>query len=978
MLFELAVKLLQDTPYGAGLDTCEHFLSLDACRPNRKGKEICGVGTPTLPCWTRFRELAEPPISSAISLKDLSDRAVHVLSVESKAAEVLQPFLAGLRNLTRTGVSGADVWAPLAVDLRGHLDGVSQALVDVCAEPVVGTSKWIEFIASRALREADPTCAPALQLILKGKEADTDTVFHFAFSFFGGHGGSKSGERWCDVLRGLKEWREAPGTPWRYTQHFLCACGGGLAKVARIFEFEFNAPIAPAAVGRLACIWEFLTYGRKDLTRETEPLVNFFPKTRDAVARLTELASNPPPETAEPPQVVVENAAELLALTQHELLGDMAKEAALFLARFTNNEELKKINKRQRALLQLYNLLKIKRGTRANQKDICSALANLARSTSSKHNSFATWIEDVSSSTSPGIYSVADGVEVLRKLSSVREVGRQGTQLLRLVDVLDMMEVFRKAGQDVDCGRGIIKELVLLVRDILPQPQMQDSLNRIAAWVDFCGDHESPKKRLDAYIVGCGLPAPKLEELHRSACEFNNNSHLLNVDMDSLHHMQELYTMVLEEPNWSMHVVSHIMPLMHAVHMLQNMADDDIQYQTAFASFVAVVSLLKLEKDDILCANSSGPGSAGVPSVDTLPPPPSSEQYQAAPPTPPTNADESSGKQRGKRATSREAWDPSSYGVGSSSEQGVRSEFDATGGAGSSSTCGGQTISSSSTGGTSVAGSGAGFASDGTVAGTSTAGTGGRSGCDAAGGAGSSSTRRGQNTSSNSTGGSCIAGSSAGCAWKGAVAGTSTAGIGGRLSSQHAPPRSTVSAGPDTGMYPSDLDSGDVPSHSAVGGEADLPEGGAATCPGSAARERIDPHPAPEVPLSTAFGSTPGAAGRSEEDTASASPGVRVDQGNDGLRGNPVLDAGVRGSSGDPTSGSARSASTRDGQHASMTDSPGSREEKSGPPGVRGDPTMQTHNGGDGHLGGKARIGLKTNPIREKRHIVVVRGLQGD
>lgn len=957
MLFELAVKLLQDTPYEAGLDTCEHFLSLDACRPNRKGREVCGVGTPTLPCWTRFRELAEPPISSAISLKDLSDRTVHVLSVESKAAEGLQPFLAGLRNLTRTGVSGADVWEPLAVDLRGHLDRVSKALVDVCAEPAVGTSKWIEFIASLALGEADLTCAPAIQLILKGKEADTDTVFQIAFLFFGGYGGRKSGERWCDVLRGLKEWREAPGTPRLYTQHFLRACGGGLAKVARIFEFESNAPTAPAALGRLACIWEFLTYGRKDLTRETEPLVNFFRKTRDAVALLTELSSKPPPETAEPPQVVVENATELLALTQHELLDDMATEAALFLERFTNNEEMKKIDKRQRALLQLHNLLKIKTGTRANQKDVFSALANLARITSSKHDSFATWIEDVSSSTSPGIYSIADGVEVLRKLSSVREVGRQGTQLRRLVDVLDRMEVFRKAGQDVDCGRGIMKELVYLVRDTVTQPQMQDSINRIAEWVDICGDHESPKKRLDAYIVKCGLPAPKLEELHRSACEFNNNPRLLNVemqDMDSLHHMQELYTMVLEESNWSMHVVSHVVPLMYAVHMLQNMADDDIQYETAFASFLAVVSLLKLERDDMLCVNSSGPGSADVPSVDTLPPPPSSEQYQAAPPTPPTNADESSGKQRGKRATSREALDPSSCGVGSSSEQGVRSEFDAAGGAGSSSTCGGQPISSSSTGGTSVAGSGAGCASDGAVAGTGTAGMGERSGCDAAGGAGSSSTCRGQNTIYNSTGGSSIAGSSAGCAREGAVAGTSTAGIGGRFSSRHAPPRSTVSAGPDTGKYPSDRDSGDAPSHSAVGGKADLPEGGAATCSGSAARERIDPHPAPELPLSTAFGSTPGAAGRSKEDTASASPGVRVDQGNDGLGGSPGLGAGVRGSSGDPTSCSARSASVRDGQNASMTDLPGSREEKRGPPGVRGDPTTQTHNGGDEHLGGKA------------------------
>lgn len=810
MLFDLAMKLLQDTSYEAGLDTCERFLSLDACRPHPKGN-ACYVGTPTLPCWTRFRELVEPRTPFSTSRKDLSSAAVHVLSIESNAALRLKPFLAGLRNLTRTGLSGTAVWAPLAADVHEHLDEEEQALLDVCAERIVGTSKWIEFISSLALKQIDPTCAPALQRILKG-EADTDTVLQIATSISGASGGSSSGSRGilCNTLQGLTELRSSPGTPWLYTYAFLRACGGGLANVTRILDFELHK-VTPA-LDTLVCTLQFLTYQRTDLTNAMEPVVLFLQKARDPVTRLGEFIDNPLLETAEP-EVVVEIAVDLLALTKHDRIDDIVKEAARFLHRFANNAEVEIIRRRQNSLLHLLHKL-VKPGT-GSTESVCSAVANLALLTSPKHKSFAKWIKDVGSSTFLGDYSVTVGAGILRELTSVREIGRQQKWVHRLVDVVDKMEIFRRGGHDMDCGKDILTEILLLAQELQPQPELQDSLNRIAVWVKFCGGDESPEERLHAYIVKGGLPAPKLEDLHNSACEFNANAHPLNAGIDCLHHMQKLYRTLMGESSWSGHVVSHAIPLMHAVYVLENITPDDIQYQTMFASFLAVISLLQLENDDVLCVNAS----AAVCRVEMLPQPPSNEEHRPFPPVPPTKTEEKSCKHhhdqdhpidhRGESSTSLVG--PSSrssrdVGPNADGSQNDRLGFGAAEGAGSGSACGGQNM---------------------------------------------------------------------------------------------------------------------------MGGGVDSPKKGAATNPVSGAQGRT-------ISVRTALGPSPDPTEK-RVDTSSAAADVQADQGNDRGRGSPPLRRGVSGSSRNPSSGSARSESTRYGQNAVSTDPPEGREEPVFHPGNRSD-----------------------------------------
>lgn len=951
MLLDLASKLLEDTPRKSYFDSCENFLSLDACRPRSRGGTL--VGTPTLPCWTRFRELVKPKRSSATTQQDVSGGTIEVLSPRSKAALRLQPFFAGLRNLKRTGDSGVAVWAPLAMDLLEHLDMESRALIDVCAEPVVGTRTWVRFVTTVALKDTDPACATALCHVLEG-HADTDTVLQIAISFSGGCGGASSGSRGklLEALHGLKALKAHSGTPLQYTQHFLCACGGGMAKVARIFDLEFNAR---KATSRLAYIWELFTYNRTDLTTAMEPLVGFFHGTTDAVIRLTELTNNLTPETAGP-QVIVENAAELLALAQHEDINDMVKAAAQFLERFAkaNKEESKIIRRRQDAFLLLYKFVKC--GNGATRQDVCPALADLALCISSTHKSFATWIRGVSSSTFMRDYSVGVGVEALRKLASLRGIATHKRQVLRLVGVLDTMEVFRKGKQDVDCGAGILMEVLPLVQGLQTESETQDSLSRLMAWVKFCCEHESPKERIDAYVVRGDLPAPKLGELHQSACEFNGNPHRSQEDMGSLHHMQELYTIILEKQKWSVDVVSHAMPLMHAVHLLQtitdeDMGDDDSQYQTAFASFLAVVSLLQLEKDAMLCANASWHVSASVPRVDVLPPPPSNDDFQTSPPAPPTyNADENAGKLNLEKATSADA---SSTPGGS---QQARSGIDTTGGAGGSSTCGGSQHA--------------------------------RSGVETAGGAGASSTCGGQSRNSISTASATsVAGSGSFCALDGADAGTRTAGMRGSLQSPHDAPGSTARAayGPSR---PDELESKEFTSNTEGGDEAELPEGGDAIRSVSGA---------PAISMNTALGAKPGATGRSVKCVSSASAGVWSDQGDDGLTGSESLDSGVDESPGHRSRGSAPSAGTRDGRNICGADSRGSweeavsrlgpsnqsggsiaspssnmdlsgasREDRNGSRG-RGDSISRVQKPGGAHQEGKAVVGLSTNHTRESK-----------
>lgn len=583
----------------------------------------------------------------------------------------------------------------------------SQTLMDVCADRVVGTTKWIKFTISLALKGVDSTCAPALQRILDGN-ADTDVVLQVASSLFGVLGGASKGgrEKLSDLLQGLKALRAAPDTPWVYAHFFLRACGGGMAKAARILEIEFNSNKATPALDRLPCIWEFLAHRRTELTKAIQPLVIFFRETENVSGRLAELASDPPAETTEP-QVVVVSAAELLALTKTEHIEDVVKEASRFLECFASEEESTTIHRRRDALLLLHE--QIETGNSSTQKDVCSALANVARRTSLK--SFATWIQDVGSSAFSGAYSVADGLEVLRKLTSVQQMGSKKAQVRRLVEVMDNMRVFRRGRSARKDGTKILAEFLLLVQELQPQTEMQELLNRIAVWVNFCGDHESFNERLDAYIVGGGLRARKLEKLHESACKFNANLHEANVDIDSLHHMQDLYKVLLEENNYSTHVVSHAMPLMQAVHLLQNMADDDIQYKTAFASFLAVVSLLQLEKADMLSVNTTEPerGLAAAGSTHSTPRPPrSKERHSAVPPEPPTIADENASKRPLHREHSADDFGDSATlacwgrsdgdcGLSSDGSQHGRPSISPTGGAGSHSTSDVRSTSSIST-----------------------------------------------------------------------------------------------------------------------------------------------------------------------------------------------------------------------------------------------------------------------------------------
>lgn len=606
----------------------------------------------------------------------------------------------------------------------------------------------------------------------------------------------------------------------------------------------------------------------------------------------------------------------------------MVRGAAKFLHPFASPAEVEITRRRQDALLRLYGL--VKSGTGATPKEsVCSALAKVAQVTSSRYGAFATWVQDVSSSTFPGACSVAAGVGVLRKLQSVREIEQQQTWVRRLVDVLDKMMIFRKGEQGMGSGTLILTELLLLVQEL--QPQMQDSLNRLADWVNFCGDHESSEERLDAYIAGCGLDAaPKLEELHRSACKFNAIFRP-DVGMDSLQHMQELYTTLMGGPKWSSHVASHAMPLMHAMHLIQDIASDDIQYPIAFASFLGVVSLLQLEKENMLCISASGAGSTAVSNSDEmLPPPPSNEEYQAAPPAPPTNAEQNPDRRgldqerpvddRGdETATSRENLDPSS-----------------------------------------------------------------RSSCDVG----------------SSSGVTEVAGPDPACsgprpASGGAVADSSTAGMRGSFRSSRTASGPMPGAGPDAGAS-SGLNSRELASESAAGGEAGLPGEEAAKSQASGARGRCSPrrpHPAPGIPASAALGSSPDGADRRVEDAANEAAGVRADQGN----------YGARGSSRGPTSGSPRSAGTCDGRNAASTDSTegseesksysnrcagsvasvspdvdistrqdtgsGStrREERSGPRGTRGDSAMQAHNRGGGHEEGEDTIRHLNEQYAEKQ-----------
>lgn len=717
MLLDLALKLLLGASSEDGaeecLETCDRFLSLDACRPRFRAK-LYSAGTPTRPCWARFCELIKPQSSNEVSRMDLSSRVVGVLFAESKAAVRLQSFFTALRNLTSSRLSGANVWAPLAADLQSHLDETSQALFGVCAERALGSSKWIAFISSLALKGDYPSCAPAIHLILRGK-ANMDTVLQVATSFCGGSCDNDFGSRGKlrGILQGLTALRMPAGTPLLYTEPFLRACGGGLKDVADILGYEFNGHNGNGTQDTLARMWEFLSHGRTDLTNAIGPFVQFLKRTKDAETRLQELTSDPTSTTGES-EVVVEKAAELLGLAQLKCLEDMIMASGKFLNGFASDEEKGIIRRRQKALLNLHKLLQAGSGI-TPKETICSAIAKVAFSSSQA--SFAKWIQDVGSSTSLGDYSVAAGVGVLRQLTSVRQIRGQNIWVCHLVDFLDKLEVFRKGGEDKACGIDVLKGLLQLVQSFPQHSDMQDLLKRITTWVDFCERHDSAEKRLLAYVDGGGVLSHELEELQRLAREFNATSHPVSMGMDNLLHVHELYTTLMKGPS---QVVSKAMPLMHAVYLLQNRSADDSLYQTAFASFLAVVSLLQLEKGDLLCVDSSECVSAASPAGEVWPSPPCNEAYETFPPAPPTFAEDVSGRSRldqdqpvddrGANSTLREVDDRLSDDVCDYGSPG-RSGLGTAEGNGSGSACGGHTTGSFASGTESGLGPGSGGAS---------------------------------------------------------------------------------------------------------------------------------------------------------------------------------------------------------------------------------------------------------------------------